>query len=231
VPVPSASVLVVEDELKVAEAVREGLEAEGYRVVLASTGDDGLRRAAEGIDVVVLDLMLPGRDGLDVLRRVRAAGSRVPVLVLTARDTIEDRVQGLDAGADDYLVKPFAFAELVARVRALLRRNNVEAALRVHLADLELDRVARTVQRGSRQIDLTPREFDLLEYLLRHQRTLVSREMIARDIWREPNRGTPLDNVIDVHMARLRRKVDQDFPTRLIHTVRGVGFVLREAEP
>ncbi len=231
VRVTTASILVVEDELKVAEAVREGLEAEGYRVALASTGGDGLRRAAEGIDLVVLDLMLPGCDGIDVLRRMRAAGSRVPVLVLTARDTIEDRVEGLDAGADDYLVKPFAFAELVARVRALLRRGHVEAGLRLHLADLEVDRVARTVQRGPRLIDLTRREFDLLEYLLRHQRTLVSREMIARDVWREPNRGTPLDNVIDVHMARLRRKVDQEFPTRLIHTVRGVGFILREDEP
>ena len=227
----TASILVVEDELKVAEAIKEGLEAEGYRVVVASTGDDGLRSAAPGVDLVLLDLMLPGLDGIEVLRRLRARGSAVPVLVLTARDTIEDRVEGLDAGADDYLVKPFAFAELVARVRALLRRGSAEAGLRVRLADLEVDRVGRTVHRGSRRIDLTPREFDLLEYLVRHQGGLVSREMIARDVWREPNRGTPLDNVIDVHMARLRRKVDQDFPSRLIHTVRGVGFILREEEP
>jgi DNA-binding response OmpR family regulator len=150
---------------------------------------------------------------------------------LTARDTIEDRVEGLDAGADDYLIKPFAFPELIARIRALLRRGRADAALRLRLADLELDRVDRTVVRGSVPIDLTPREFDLLEYLLRHQHALVSREMIAREVWREPNRGTPLDNVIDVHIARLRRKVDQDCAVKLIHTVRGVGFILGEDEP
>lgn len=229
--VTPASILVVEDEIKVAEALKQGLEAEGYRVVLASTGDEASRLAGETADLVLLDLMLPGCGGIEVLRRLRSRGSPVPVLVVTARDAIEDRVEGLDAGADDYLVKPFAFPELVARIRALLRRGSVEAALRLHLADLELDRVGRTVRRGSRQIDLTSREFDLLEYLLRHRRTLVSREMIARDVWREPNRGTPLDNVIDVHMARLRRKVDQGCPTRLIHTVRGVGFILQENEP
>lgn len=226
-----AAILVVEDELKVAEALQAGLQLEGYDVVLARTGEEGLRAAAGAFDLVVLDLMLPGCDGIDVLTRIRTSGSAVPVLVLTARDTIEDRVEGLDAGADDYLIKPFAFPELIARIRALLRRGKADAALRLHLGDLDVDRVARTVVRGSQRIDLTPREFDLLEYLLRHQRTLVSREMIAREVWREPNRGTPLDNVIDVHIARLRRKVDQDFAVKLIHTVRGVGFILGEDEP
>ena len=227
----SPAILVIEDELKVAEAIRKGLEAEGYRVVLAANGADGLRAAEGSFGVILLDLMLPGCDGIEVLTRLRARGSAVPVLVLTARDTIEDRVEGLDAGADDYLIKPFAFTELVARIRALLRRGTADAALHLRLADLALDRVNRLVLRGSQRIELTPREFDLLEYPLRHRRALVSREMIARDVWREPNRGTPLDNVIDVHIARLRRKVDQEFATKLIHTVRGVGFVLREDEP
>jgi DNA-binding response OmpR family regulator len=231
VRVAVAAILVVEDELKVAEALQAGLQLEGYDVVLARTGEEGLRAAAGAFDLVVLDLMLPGCGGIDVLKRIRARGSAVPVLVLTARDTIDDRVEGLDAGADDYLIKPFAFPELIARIRALLRRGKADAALRLHLGDLDVDRVARTVVRGSQRIDLTPREFDLLEYLLRHQRTLVSREMIAREVWREPNRGTPLDNVIDVHIARLRRKVDQDFAVKLIHTVRGVGFILGEDEP
>jgi DNA-binding response OmpR family regulator len=231
VRVAVAAILVVEDELKVAEALQAGLQLEGYDVVLARTGEEGLRAATGAFDLVVLDLMLPGCDGIDVLTRIRTSGSAVPVLVLTARDTIEDRVEGLDAGADDYLIKPFAFPELIARIRALLRRGKADAALRLHLGDLDVDRVARTVVRGSQRIDLTPREFDLLEYLLRHQRTLVSREMIAREVWREPNRGTPLDNVIDVHIARLRRKVDQDFAVKLIHTVRGVGFILGEDEP
>jgi two-component system copper resistance phosphate regulon response regulator CusR len=231
VRVAVAAILVVEDELKVAEALRAGLQLEGYDVVLARTGEEGLRAAAGAFDLVVLDLMLPGCDGIDVLKRIRARGSAVPVLVLTARDTIDDRVEGLDAGADDYLIKPFAFPELIARIRALLRRGKADVALRLHLGDLDVDRVARTVVRGSQRIDVTPREFDLLEYLLRHQRTLVSREMIAREVWREPNRGTPLDNVIDVHIARLRRKVDQDFALKLIHTVRGVGFILGEDEP
>jgi DNA-binding response OmpR family regulator len=225
------SILVVEDERKVAQAVKEGLEAEGYNVAVATTGDEGLRAATGSIDLVLLDLMLPGCDGIEVLRRLRAGGSAVPVLVLTARDGVDDRVDGLDAGADDYLVKPFAFPELVARVRALLRRGKAETALRLRLADLEIDRVGRTVRRGWRRIELTPREYDLLDYLLRHQQTLVSREMIARDVWREPDRGTPLDNVIDVHIARLRRKIDQDFAPKLIHTVRGVGFILSESEP
>jgi two-component system, OmpR family, copper resistance phosphate regulon response regulator CusR len=230
--VHNGSILVVEDEVKVAEAVREGLSAEGFAVVVAKGGQEGLTAVCgQQFDLVVLDLMLPGCDGLEVLAALRGKGSATPVLMLTARDAIEDRVQGLNAGADDYLVKPFAFPELIARIGALLRRGKAESRLRLQAEDLELDRVARTVRRASQPIDLTAREFDLLEYLLRHQRMLVSREMIARDVWREPDRGTPLDNVIDVHIARLRKKVDQRFAVTLIHTVRGVGFILSKDEP
>jgi DNA-binding response OmpR family regulator len=149
------------------------------------------------------------------------------VLLLTARDSIEDRVLGLDAGADDYLVKPFAFAELLARVRALLRRGMAESVTTLRIKDLEMDLVGRSVKRGRRVIDLTAREFELLEYFLRHQGHVVSRGMLARDVWNEQVRHSPLDNVIDVHMVRLRRKIDEGFSTRLLHTVRGVGFVLR----
>lgn len=225
-------ILVVEDEEKVARALQEGLEAEHYDVVLARTGEDGFFRAsAEAFDVVILDLMLPGRDGLQILATMRERGLETPVLVLTARDAVEDRVQGLDSGADDYLVKPFAFPELLARVRALLRRGRPDQALRLKVADLEMDLVTRRVVRGQITLDLTAREFELLEYLLRHHRQLVSREMLAREIWRETARATPIDNVIDVHIGRLRKKVDRDGARRLIHTVRGVGFVLREEEP
>ena len=149
----------------------------------------------------------------------------------TARDTLEDRVTGLDSGADDYLVKPFAFEEVLARIRALLRRGRVSEPLRLRVADLDLDIVTRKVARGGRTVDLTVREFELLEYLLRHQGQTVSRGMLARDVWKEPSRSTSLDNVIDVHIARLRRKVDLDQPVKLLHTVRGVGFMVREGEP
>jgi DNA-binding response OmpR family regulator len=184
--------------------------------------------SAEEFDLVILDLMLPGRDGLQVLSTLRKRGSVTPVLILTARDAIEDRVQGLDGGADDYLVKPSAFPELSARVRALLRRGRTDQLVRLKLADLEMDLVARKVKRGNGDVELTVREFELLEYLLRHKEQVVSREMIAREVWKEPSRATPLDNVIDVHMVRLRRKLDEPFDHRLIHTIRGVGYVLRE---
>lgn len=225
-------VLIIEDDLKVAGAVRAGLVAEGYDVVHSRTGEDGYFRATtEPFDAVLLDLGLPGRSGLEILAGLRGRGLSIPVLVLTARDAVEDRVLGLDSGADDYLVKPFAFAELVARLRALLRRGRPEEALRVRLADLELDPVSRSVRRGDQPIDLTAREFELLDFLLHHQGQIVSRDMLARDVWKEPSRGTPLDNVIDVHIARLRKKVDQGFSPRLIHTVRGVGFMVREEQP
>jgi len=225
-------VLIVEDERKLAQVLSSALQAEHYDVVVAASGEDGFYRAnAELFDLVVLDLMLPGRSGLEILQTLRQRHVETPVLILTARDGVEDRVLGLDRGADDYLVKPFALPELLARIRALLRRGRSSDILRLKLANLEMDLVARRVVRGDRAIDLTGREFELLEYLLRHQGHLVSREMLARDVWKEPHRATPLDNVIDVQMARLRRKVDLDGTARLIHTVRGVGFVVREGEP
>lgn len=224
-------ILVVEDEQKVAGALREGLEDEHYEAVVAHTGEDAFFRiTTETFDIILLDLMLPGRDGLEILRTIRSLGIRTPVLVLTARHTLEDRVDGLNAGADDYLVKPFAFAELLARIRALLRRGREENTLRLQVADLEMDLVTRKVVRAGKAIELTGREHELLEYLMRHAGQEVGRETLARDVWKEPDRGTPLNNVIDVHIARLRRKIDREEWTKLIHTVRGVGFVLREVD-
>lgn len=224
--------LIVEDDGKVAGALKAGLTAEGYDAVVARTGEDGYFRATtEPFDVIVLDLGLPGRDGLEILSGLRSRGLTVPVLVLTARDTVDDRVTGLDCGADDYLVKPFAFAELLARLRSMLRRGKSDQALLLTCADLRLDPVAREVRRAGVPIELTAREFDLLAYLLRYRGQVVSREMLARDVWKEPGRGTPLDNVIDVHITRLRRKVDADMPQALIHTLRGVGFTLKESTP
>ena len=225
-------ILVVEDERKVARALREGLEHEGYDVSVAHTGEDGFFLVnTEGFDLLVLDLMLPGRGGLEILTAVRKRGLQTPVLILTARDAIENRVEGLDTGADDYLVKPFAFPELLARIRALLRRGKVEPVQRVKAADLDMDFAARTAARGSQQLELTAREFDLLQYLVEHQGRVVSREMIAREVWKETARQTSLDNVIDVAIARLRRKLDDQFDKKLLHTVRGVGFVLKESAP
>src|SRR5215831_11438259 len=215
-------ILVVEDEPTVARALQEGLEAEHYDVVVAHTGEEGFFYAhAEIFDVVILDLMLPGRGGLEVLATLRKRGLQTPVLILTAKDAVEDRVRGLDSGADDYLVKPFAFPELLARIRALLRRGRVDQVLRLKAADIEIDLVTRRATRAQRPLALTTREFEVLEYFVRHEGAVVSREMLARDVWKEPSRGTPLDNVIDVHMTRLRKKVDQDFPIKLIHTIRG----------
>jgi DNA-binding response OmpR family regulator len=174
--------------------------------------------------------MLPGRDGIDILEALRKQKCQTPVLILTARDAVEDRVAGLDKGADDYLLKPFAFPELLARIRALTRRGRPEQALRLRLSDLELDCVTRKVIRGGEAVELTAKEFELLEYLFRHQGHVVSREMLARDVWKVTARATPLDNVIDVHVARLRQKVDAPFKVKLLKTVRGVGFVLTEEE-
>lgn len=225
-------ILLIEDERKVAKAIREGLEGNSYSVAVAHTGEDGFFLAgSERFDLIVLDVMLPGRSGIEVLSAIRKQGRKIPVLLLTALDSVEDRVLGLDAGADDYLVKPFAFPELLARMRALLRRGYAESAGTLRLQDLEMDLVGRRVQRGTRPIDLTAKEFDVLEFLLRHQGQVVSREMLSRNVWKQTLRHTPLDNVIDVLMVRIRRKVDEGFSTKLLHTVRGVGFVLKVESP
>lgn len=224
-------ILVVEDEPKVARALQKGLESELYKVTVATTGEEGFYLATtQAYDLILLDLMLPGRGGLEILSALRKQHCQTPVLVLTAKDTIEDRVLGLDSGADDYLVKPFAFPELLARIRALTRRGRTDQALRYRLADLELDCVTKKVTRGRQEIHLTGKEFELLEYLMRHQGHAVSREMLARDVWQVTERATPLDNVIDVHIARLRQKMDMPFKKKLLKTIRGVGFVLKEGE-
>jgi two-component system, OmpR family, copper resistance phosphate regulon response regulator CusR len=222
-------ILIVEDEEKMAKALRAGLEADQFSVSVAHTGEDGFFLAStEPFDLLILDLMLPRRDGMEVLAALRKKNLSMPVLILTSRDTVRDRVRGLNAGADDYLVKPFAFSELLARIRALLRRGKRELGDRMRLADLEMDAAGRTVSRDGKGLTLTEREFDLLEYLLRQQGRVVSRETLARDVWHETERYTPLDNVIDVHIAHLRKKIDEPFKKKLLHTVRGVGFVLRE---
>ncbi len=222
-------ILIIEDEKKLAAAIRDSLAAEHYEVALAYTGEEGFFRInAELFELVILDLMLPGCSGFEVLSTLRRRGLQTPVLILTARDAVEDRVLGLDGGADDYLVKPFAFPELHARIRLLLRRGRPLEVLHLKFADLELDRVTRDVSRAGRLLNLTAKEFELLEFLLRHADRVVSREMLAREVWKETARATPLDNVIDVHIARLRRKVDEGCGRKLLHTVRGVGFILRE---
>jgi heavy metal response regulator len=221
-------ILVVEDEQKVASFIQRGLEAEHHRVDVAHDGDTGLTRALdEDYDLVVLDVMLPRRDGLSVLRELRARRRAVPVLLLTARAGVADKVAGLDGGADDYLTKPFEVAELLARIRALLRRGaTVPATLAV--ADLRLDPATRRVTRAGRAIELTAREHALLEYFLRNPGRVLSRAMIAQHVW-----GVSFDtftNVIDVYVNYLRRKIDADFEPKLIHTVRGAGYVLRAPE-
>ena len=222
-------ILLVEDETKVGNALSAGLRAEGYEIVWAQTGEEGFFHASsQSFDLILLDVMLPGRDGIEVLDTLRKQGNKTPILLLTAKDAVEDRVLGLDTGADDYLVKPFAFAELSARIRALLRRNQQEPSTTLTIGKLEIDPLRRTVVREGQRIELTVREFELLEYLARHHGRIVSRDMLGRDVWREGARATPLDNVIDVHIARLRRKVDDPFQTKLLHTVRGVGFTLSE---
>jgi DNA-binding response OmpR family regulator len=223
-------ILIIEDEVKTAQAIRQGLRGEGYDALVANSGEEGYALIdSEAFDLVILDWMLPGRDGIEILKAMRARGTKTPVLLLTARDAVEDRVLGLDSGADDYLIKPFAFAELVARIRVLLRRSQNEVS-RKQVDNLLVDFQARRVWRGGQEIVLTPREFDLIAHLMRHAGQVVTRQMIAQDLWREPHRLTPLDNVIDVHLAHLRKKIDEGQRIKLIQTMRGVGFMLASEE-
>jgi DNA-binding response OmpR family regulator len=218
---------VVEDELKIAEALRDGLEAEHYAVSVERSGEAAFFRAStDAFDLILMDLGLPDRDGLEIISALRRNTVRTPIIVLTARDAVDARVAGLDAGADDYLVKPFAFEELVARVRALIRREAPQHRLNLTVGALSLDVVTRTVTRDGEPLDLTVKEFEVIECLMRFSGQIVSRETLAREVWKEL-RSTSLDNVIDVHLTRLRRKVDADRLPSFIHTVRGVGFTLR----
>jgi heavy metal response regulator len=220
-------ILVVEDERKVASFIKRGLEAANYSVDVEYDGQTGLKRLLDAdYDLVVLDVMLPKLDGLSVMKQIRQRQVKVPVLLLTARVTIADKVMGLDLGADDYLTKPFAFEELLARVRALLRRGATALPAVLAVADLRLDPVTREVSRGDKRIDLTPKEYALLEFFLRRRDQVLSRALIAQHVW-----GVNYDtftNVIDVYVNYLRKKIDGDFDLKLIHTVRGVGYVLKE---
>jgi len=220
-------ILVVEDERKVASFIRQGLAEEGHAVEVAADGAEALDLALGGppYDLIILDLMLPRRDGFGVLRSLRGRGATTPVLVLTARDTIADKVTGLDLGADDYLTKPFAFEELLARVRALLRRGPERRLATLRLDTLTLDPATRMVTRGARRLELTAREYALLEYFLRNAGRVLSRPVLAEHVW-----GLGFDsgsNVIDVYVGYLRRKIDGPGERRLLHTVRGAGYVLR----
>ncbi|HTX53257.1 MAG TPA: response regulator transcription factor [Candidatus Baltobacteraceae bacterium] len=224
-------ILVVEDDKKVASFVQKGLEEEGYAVDVAPDGETGLMMAQDRVhDVFVFDVLLPKKSGLQVVRELRQARIATPVLLLTARDTIEDKVQGLDAGADDYLTKPFAFAELLARVRALLRRGTDARSPKLQVADLVLDPTTRSVTRGGSPISLTNREFALLEYLLRNAGRVVTRTMIAERVWDYNfDSGT---NVIDVYINYLRKKIDAGKEPKLLHTIRGAGYMLKpDADP
>lgn len=219
-------ILVIEDQLKLRQALRQGLEEEGFEVLTAESAESGFLLAnAKSPDAIILDRMLPGRDGVDVLRDLRTLGFQTPVLMLTARDQVRDRIEGLNAGADDYLVKPFDFGELLARLRALLRRRVEDRRLMLKADDLEVDLLARRVTRGGRDIDLSRREFELLEFLLRRRNQTVSRQELARDLWKEP---AVLTNVIDVTVKQLRRKIERPGSRPLIWAVRGVGYELRD---
>lgn len=221
--------LLVEDDVRMAQELAAALIEEGFETRTVATAEDAaLSFHAKAFDLVVLDWMLPGRAGVELLADWRAEGNQVPVLLLTARDAVTDRVYGLEVGADDYLAKPFAFSELLARIRALLRRSLPAEPLRRSLGGLTLDYATRLVLRDGMDLMLTPREFDLLAYLLVRAGEAVSRDELAREVWRENNRATPIDNVIDVHIAHLRRKLDEGRAVKLLHTLRGVGYVLRE---
>jgi heavy metal response regulator len=218
-------ILIVEDEPGIANFVRQGLSEAGYAVDVARDGEEGLAYAlAADYDVLVLDIMLPIMDGLELLRELRHRGHKTPTLMLTARDTVDDRVDGLDAGADDYLVKPFAFPELLARVRALLRRPPLQMGTVLAVGDLEMDTASREVRRGDRLIELSPREYAVLEYLMRHPNQVLTRTQIGEHVWNFDFFHE--SNVVDVYIGYLRRKVDKGSDCPLIHTVRGVGYRL-----
>ncbi len=222
-----ARILVVEDERKVRRGLEQGLRSAGHEVTTAATGDEGLRLAtAEAFDCLLLDWMLPGRDGLDIVRALRGDGRTAPILLLTARDAVEDRVLGLEAGADDYVVKPFALAELLARVMALLRRGQPDRESVLRAAGLEIDRVRRRVTRGGAEVALTQREFEVLEYLARHKGRTVTREMLGRDVWKDANYA--LTNVVEVYVNLLRKKLDPPGGPSVVSTVRGVGYCLKD---
>jgi DNA-binding response OmpR family regulator len=222
--------LVIEDYALLRDSLARGLRDLGYAVDAASDGEQGLAHAKNHpYDAIVLDLMLPGRDGLSVLRALRSGGQRVPVLILTARDAVSDRVAGLDAGADDYLVKPFAFEELAARVRALVRRGHERASACIAIADLELDPIKRSCKRAGKPVVLSAREYALLEYLATRRGHIVSRSELIGHVYDAS--GEPWSNVLDVYISHLRRKIDDGHATKLIHTRRGLGYMLDEDEP
>jgi heavy metal response regulator len=222
-------ILVVEDEQRIAAFVKRGLEEERYAVDVAFDGEEALDWAtAVDYDLIVLDVLLPKKDGFQVCRELRDWGNQVPILMLTARDTVEDRVRGLDSGADDYLVKPFAFQELLARIRALLRRSGEARTTRLQVGDLTLDTLTRQAFRGERVIELTAREYALLEFLMRHPHQVLSRTQIVEHVWDYDFFST--SNVVDVYIGYLRRKIDWGFDMKLIQTVRGAGYKI-EAEP
>jgi two-component system copper resistance phosphate regulon response regulator CusR len=226
----SHRILVVEDEQKISDAIADGLRAAGYEVVITPTSEEAffiLHNLRPNL--IVLDLGLPRRSGMELLQQIRIMNIMTPVLILTSNSSVEDRVAALDAGADDFLLKPFSIAELSARLRAILRRGASAVASEFELADLQVSLDTRTATRAGISLQLTLREFDLLVYLLQNRGKTVSREMLARDVWHETSRFTPIDNVIDVQITRLRRKLDDPFPQKLLKTVRGVGFILEEA--
>jgi DNA-binding response OmpR family regulator len=220
--------LVIEDEKKVSRFLKLGLEGENHTVDVAYDGETGERLAMSGkYDVIVLDIMLPKRSGLEILKSIRGKGVLSPVLILTAKGSLDDKVQGLDSGADDYLVKPFAFAEFMARVRSLGRRSGSELATVLKVADLELDTLARRAKRGGREIDLTNREFALLEYFMRNVNRVLTRTVISEHIWEyDFDTGT---NIVEVYVNKLRNKIDYQSETKLLHTIRGAGYVMRVA--
>lgn len=223
---PAAKVLLVEDEVKLARFVELELSYEGYAVTVAHDGLSGLMAARDGLpDLVILDWMMPGMSGVEVCRRLRATGCQAPVILMTAKDDVVDRVTGLDAGADDYVTKPFSIEELLARVRAQLRRNQPAEPEQLQYSDLFLDRITREVRRGTREIELTAKEFELLDYLLRHPRQVLPRDRILEEVWGYDFMGD--SNIIEVYVRYLRLKLEAEGEPRIIQTVRGVGYVLR----